>query len=108
VRERDVLAVEAVEGTDGMIDRAGALCRAKGWTMLKTSRRDHDQRADVPTIGVQTISKLAAAGASCLAVGAGRVILIDKPLVIRAADDAGIALVGLDRDAPLPRAGTGT
>ncbi len=95
VANRDIIAVEAVEGTDGMIERAGILCRAKGWTLLKTAASDHDRRADVPTIGVETIEKLAAAGGRCIAVGAGRVILIDKPAVIEAADRAKIALVGM-------------
>ena len=95
VRERDVLAVEAVEGTDEMIDRAGQLCRGSGWTLLKTSKPDHDRRADVPTIGVQTIGRLKAAQAGCIAVGAGRVILIDQPAVLAAANDVGIAVVGV-------------
>ena len=95
VRERDVIAVEAVEGTDAMIRRSGELCRARGWTLLKTARPGHDMRADVPTIGVQTIEGLAAAGAGCVAVGVGRVILVDRPAVIAAADRAGIAIVGV-------------
>ena len=95
VRDRDVIAVEAVEGTDAMIARSGELCRATGWTLLKSARPGHDMRADVPTIGVQTIEGLAKAGAGCVAVGVGRVILVDKPAVIAAADRAGIAIVGV-------------
>ena len=95
VRERDVIAVEAVEGTDAMIERAGTLCRARGWTLLKTSRSNHDMRADVPTIGVGTIERLSRAGAGCVAVGAGRVILIDRPAVLEAADRAGISILGV-------------
>jgi hypothetical protein len=95
VRNRDVIAVEAVEGTDAMIARSGELCRARGWTLLKTARPGHDMRADVPTIGVQTIESLAKAGAGCVAVGAGRVILVDRPAVLAAADRAGIAVVGV-------------
>ncbi len=98
VRERDVIAVEAVEGTDAMIERAGMLCRAKGWTLLKTAKDDHDMRADVPTVGVRTIENLALRGAGCLALGAGRVILVDKPDVIAAADRAKIAIVGVPAD----------
>lgn len=94
VRDRDVIAVEAVEGTDRMIDRAGSLCKAGGWVLLKTAAADHDRRADVPTIGVQTIERAAAAGCRCIAVGAGRVILIDKPAVIEVADRKRMALVG--------------
>lgn len=95
VRERDVIAVEAVEGTDAMIQRAGMLCRRKGWTLLKTARAGHDMRADVPTIGVSTIQRMRAAGGGCLALGAGRVIFVDRPAVIAEAERAGIAIVGI-------------
>jgi len=95
VRERDVIAVEAVEGTDRMITRAGELCRKRGWTLLKTARPGHDMRADVPTIGVSTIEHLHAAGGGCIAIGVGRVILVDKPAVLAAADRLGIAIVGV-------------
>jgi hypothetical protein len=95
VRERDVIAVEAIEGTDAMIERAGELCRAKGWTFFKTSKATHDMRADVPTIGVETIERLARTGAGCVAVGAGRVILIDKPAVLAAADRLKVAVLGI-------------
>jgi len=98
VREKDVIAVEAVEGTDSMIGRAGELCRRKGWTLLKTARPGHDMRADVPTIGVSTIEKMHAAGGGCIAIGVGRVILVDRPAVLAAADRLGIAMVGV-RDA---------
>jgi len=99
VRDRDVIAVEAVEGTDALIERAGALCRAKGWTLLKTAKSTHDMRADVPTVGVLTIERLAAAGGRCLALGAGRVIMVDRPAVIAAADRLGVAIVGVPADA---------
>jgi hypothetical protein len=95
VREKDVIAVEAVEGTDRMIERAGELCRRKGWTLLKTARPGHDMRADVPTIGVSTVEKMHAAGGGCIAVGVGRVILVDKPAVLAAADRLGVAIVGV-------------
>jgi UDP-2,3-diacylglucosamine hydrolase len=97
VRDRDVIAVEAVEGTDAMIERAGNLCRAKGWTLLKTASEDHDRRADVPTIGVGTVERVAAAGGRCIAVGAGQVILLDRPAVIAAADRLGVSIVGMAR-----------
>lgn len=97
VRERDVVAVEAVEGTAAMIERAGALCRSTGWTLLKTSRPDHDMRADVPTIGVETVEQVARAGGGCIALGAGRVILIDKPKVLAKADELHIAVVGVEQ-----------
>jgi len=102
VRDRDVIAVEAVEGTDALIDRAGTLCRAKGWTLLKTAKADHDRRADVPTVGVQTIERLARAGGRCLALGAGRVIMVDRPKVIDAADRLGVVVVGIGAAARAP------
>ena len=95
VRDRDVIAVEAVEGTDAMMDRAGELCRSKGWTLLKTAKRGHDMRADVPTIGLGTIERAARLGCSCIAIGAGRVILVDKDAVRAAADARRIAIVGI-------------
>ncbi len=95
VRGRDVVAVEAIEGTDRMIERAGQLARGKGWVLCKGSGKTKDPRFDVPTIGVQTIENLAKAGAACLVVQAGKVILIDKPAVLAAADRAGIAVVGV-------------
>jgi len=94
-RAGDVIAVEAAEGTDGLIERAGALTRFRGWCLMKTAREGHDLRADVPSVGVATIENLANAGAGCLAVGAGRVILLDRPAVLAAADRAKIAVVGV-------------
>ena len=95
VKQRDVIAVEAVEGTDAMIQRAGELCRSGGWVLLKGPGPDKDLRFDVPTVGVATINNLKAANASCLVVAAGKVILADKPQVLAAADEAGIAVVGV-------------
>ncbi len=99
VRGRDVVAVEAIEGTDALIGRAGELSRGKGWTLCKGGGPGKDLRFDVPTIGVSTIENLAKAGAVCVAVEAGRVILVDRPAVLKAADDAGIAVVGVNGDA---------
>lgn len=96
VREGDVIAVEAIEGTESLIDRAGDLCKKRGWTLLKTAADDHDMRADVPSIGIKTIQQVSAAGCRCIAVGSGRVILLDAPEVIRAANEAGVALVGVE------------
>lgn len=95
VRERDVIAVEAVEGTDRMIDRVGALCRAKGWTLCKGSRAGHDRRSDVPTVGVNTLKKMHENGGRCLALAAGDVIMLEKDKMIDVADELGIAIVGV-------------
>ncbi|MEM9252513.1 MAG: UDP-2,3-diacylglucosamine diphosphatase LpxI [Planctomycetota bacterium] len=99
VKGGDVLAVEAVEGTDAMIERAGALCRAGGWTLVKGPGPGKDMRFDVPTVGVQTIEKLAAAGGKALVVIAGRVIVADKPAVVAAAEKAGVVVVGVSDSA---------
>lgn len=96
VKDRDIIAVEAIEGTDAMIRRAGELCRGGGWTLLKSGGTNKDMRFDVPTIGLQTIAALKAAGGKCIAIAAHEVIMIEKPQVIKAADEAGIAIVGLD------------
>jgi len=95
VREGDVLAVEAIEGTAALIQRAGELCKRKGWTLLKTAAADHDMRADVPSIGIDTIAQCTVAGCGCIALGAKSVILLDKPAVIDAANKAGIAIIGV-------------
>jgi len=102
VRDRDVIAVEAVEGTDAMIQRTGALCHRRPWLMLKTAGPDHDRRADVPTIGESTIRKMADAGGGVIAVGAGEVIILDKPNTIALADELGIAIVGVDEHGRIP------
>lgn len=98
VRHGDVLAVEAIEGTQALIERAGTLCKKDGWTLLKTAADDHDMRADVPSIGIKTIEQVAKAGCGCIAVGTARVILLDAPTVINAANTAGIALVGVTNE----------
>jgi DUF1009 family protein len=97
VREKDVVAVEAVEGTDRMIERAGQMCRRGGWTLLKACRSDHDRRADVPTVGVETIRNIHASGGSCVALGVGDVILVDRPAVVALADELGVAIVGMSQ-----------
>jgi DUF1009 family protein len=95
IRERDVIAVEAVEGTDKMIERVARLCRARGWTLCKGARVGHDRRSDVPTIGSTTIEKLAAAGGGCIALAAGDVIMLEKERVIDLADELGVSIVGV-------------
>ncbi|MCC5786546.1 MAG: UDP-2,3-diacylglucosamine diphosphatase LpxI [Phycisphaerales bacterium] len=100
VRDRDTISVEAVEGTDAMIERTGKLCRAKGWTLCKGSRAGHDRRSDVPTIGEHTIRNLHANGGRCLALAADDVIMIDKAEVIQVADKLGVAIVGVPTAQP--------
>ncbi|MGA7291059.1 MAG: UDP-2,3-diacylglucosamine diphosphatase LpxI [Terriglobales bacterium] len=106
------VAVEAMEGTDGAIERAGALMRSldraepgdrelapgeastlsRALTVVKIAKPKQDLRFDVPVIGVKTIEVMVRAGASCLAVDAGRCLLLDGEATLRAADDAGIAV----------------
>jgi DUF1009 family protein len=77
VKERAVLAVEAIEGTDACILRAGELCKKGGFTVVKVAKPQQDMRFDVPTVGVRTLRTMVAAGARVLAVEGGRTILLD-------------------------------
>jgi hypothetical protein len=95
VRERDVIAIEAVEGTDRMIQRVGELCKTKGWTLCKGARAGHDRRSDVPTVGLTTIRNLHENGCGCLALAAGDVIMVDRQELLDLADELGIAVVGV-------------
>lgn len=96
VKGRTALAVEAIEGTDRCIRRAGELCRAGGFTVVKVAKPQQDMRYDVPTIGMGTLESMRAAGATCLAVEAGKTILIDETEVVRFANEHGIAVVALE------------
>lgn len=78
VKGRAVLALEAVEGTDECILRAGQLCTEGGFTVVKVAKPQQDMRFDVPTIGVGTIETLIQAGGRVLAVEAGKTIIIDE------------------------------
>ncbi len=97
------VAVEAMEGTDATIERAGALMRGaregegvleRTLTVVKVAKPNQDMRFDVPVIGVATVRAMVRAGATCLCVEAGRTLLFDPAAVIAAADEAGIAIVG--------------
>jgi DUF1009 family protein len=99
VLNRDVIAVEAVEGTNAMIERAGQLCRVGGWTLIKVANAQQDMRVDVPTVGTTTIEKLAAAKAGCLVLEPEKTILLEKPKVLELADRYRIAIVGYEGEA---------
>ncbi len=90
----DVIAVEALEGTDAMIERTGQLCKRGGWTMVKVANTHADMRLDVPTIGTTTIENLHAARAACLALQPGKTIMVEKPKVLELADRYGISIIG--------------
>jgi hypothetical protein len=93
VKDGAVVAVEAMEGTDEMLRRAGALA-GPGIRLVKVAKPNQDMRFDVPVVGVRTIEVLRDVGATALSVDAGKALLIDGPAVIEAAEAAGIAMVG--------------
>jgi DUF1009 family protein len=105
------VAVEAMEGTDATIERAGALFRTleiedavrtdgqqgttlrRSLTVVKVAKPNQDMRFDVPVIGVATIETMTRAGATCLAIEAERTLMFDPAAIVRTADEAGIAIV---------------
>jgi hypothetical protein len=95
VKGRAVLAVEAVEGTDECIRRAGELCPAGGFTVVKVAKPQQDMRFDVPTIGVGTMESLVQAGARILAVESAKTILIDESEVLEFANQQQLCIVAL-------------
>ncbi|RMF94443.1 MAG: LpxI family protein [Planctomycetota bacterium] len=98
VKDLAVLAVEAVEGTDACIRRAGELCEAGGFTVVKVAKPQQDMRFDVPTIGTSTLQTILEAGGRTLAVEAGKTILLDAEDVLRFADKHDMILVALTED----------
>jgi DUF1009 family protein len=97
VKDKVVLAVEATEGTDETIRRGGRLAHG-GAVVVKVSKPGQDQRFDLPTIGPDTVAVMAEAGASVIAVEAGRSLLLDRDDLLRKADGAGIAVVGVEHE----------
>ncbi|MGA3195964.1 MAG: UDP-2,3-diacylglucosamine diphosphatase LpxI [Terriglobales bacterium] len=101
IAEAACVAVEAMEGTDATIERAGKLMRSiegessilnRALTVVKIAKPAQDMRFDVPVIGVATIESMKRAGATCLAIDAGRCLLLDGQAVVSVADEAGIAM----------------
>ncbi len=97
------VAVEAMEGTDATIRRAGELLRSleaeastltRRLTVIKVAKPRQDMRFDVPVVGVPTIAAMESAGATCLSIEAARTLLFDREGMVRAADAAGIAIIG--------------
>jgi len=95
VKDLAVLAVEAIEGTDACIHRAGGLCQAGGFTIVKVAKPQQDMRFDVPTVGVRTLRTMVAAGAKVLAIEAGRTILLDDAEFRAYAAEHKLAVVAL-------------
>jgi hypothetical protein len=101
IAEAACVAVEAMEGTDATIERAGQIMRSlhgdastlsRALTVVKIAKPNQDMRFDVPVIGVKTIETMQAAGATCLAVDAGKCLLLDGDRVIEAGNEANIAI----------------
>jgi DUF1009 family protein len=93
VKDRAVVAVEAMEGTDAVIERAGRLAGA-GVRIVKVAKPNQDMRFDVPVVGLATVRAMHAAGATALSVDAGRALMFDLPELLAEANAAGIAVVG--------------
>jgi DUF1009 family protein len=93
VKSKAVVAVEAMEGTDQVIARAGQLA-GRGVRIVKVAKPNQDMRFDVPVVGVATIRAMQAAGATTLSIDAGKTLMIDGDAIVAAADAAGIAIVG--------------
>jgi len=103
------VAVEAMEGTDATIERAGFLMKSleedgspastleRHLTVVKVAKPNQDMRFDVPVIGIKTIETMVAAGASCLSVEAGRTLLFDRDALLKRAAEVGIAVVATPR-----------
>lgn len=95
VNDTAVIAIEAIEGTDQCIRRAGELCKRGNLVVIKVAKPNQDMRFDVPTIGIQTLQTMQEAGARVLAIESGMTILLDEPEVIAMAERLGIAIVSL-------------
>ena len=96
VKDTAVIAVEAIEGTDRCIRRAGELCRAGGFTVVKVAKPKQDMRFDVPTIGPQTIRSMYECGGKVLAIECDKTIVLELAEVIEQADKFGIAVVAVN------------
>ena len=102
IAESACVAVEAMEGTDATIERAGQIMRSlhgdastlsRALTVVKIAKPNQDMRFDVPVIGLKTIDVMRAAGATCLTLDAGRCLLLDGEKILAAADAAGVAII---------------
>jgi DUF1009 family protein len=102
IAESACVALEAMEGTDETIERAGRIMKtldsspstlSRALTVVKIAKPNQDMRFDVPVVGTKTIAVMRAAGATCLALDAGKCLLLEGPAIIDAADVAGIAIV---------------
>jgi hypothetical protein len=99
VKGLTAIAVEAAEGTDACIRRAGQLCPQGGFTVVKVAKPQQDMRFDVPTIGVGTLNSIVEAGGRVLAIEAGKTIVVDEPAVVRYAAEHRLTVVAVQFDA---------
>jgi DUF1009 family protein len=93
VRAKACVAIEAMEGTDATIKRAGELANGK-LTVVKVAKPDQDMRFDVPVVGLPTIETMIAAGATCLSITAGKTLIFDREAMLKRADQAKITVIG--------------
>ena len=98
VGDMAVFDVEAIEGTDACIRRAGGLCRRGGFTVVKVAKPQQDRRFDMPTIGMQTIQSMHESGGRVLAIESDQTIILDQPEVIELANRLGISIVALNAE----------
>jgi DUF1009 family protein len=96
IKDQTVIAVEAIEGTDLCIRRAGELCTAGGMTIVKVAKPSQDMRFDVPTVGLKTLESIAAAGGKVLAIEANKTILLDQQEFVAAARRLNVSVVAWD------------
>jgi DUF1009 family protein len=92
VRDRACVAIEAMEGTDEAIERAARITGGQRLVVVKVSKPKQDMRFDVPVVGAKTIAVMRVSNATALAIDARRTLLFDRDALIRAADEAGIAI----------------
>ncbi|NQU39598.1 MAG: UDP-2,3-diacylglucosamine diphosphatase LpxI [Lentisphaerae bacterium] len=97
IKEGIILAVEALEGTDRTIRRAGRL-GGRGSVVIKIAKQGQDMRFDIPVIGRRTLKMLKQSGATCLAFGGGKAILLEKDRLVEQADRQGLTIIGMDTE----------
>lgn len=97
VRGKACVAIEAMEGTDATIKRAGELAKGK-LTVIKVAKPDQDMRFDVPVVGVPTVEMMIAAGATCLSITAGKTLMFDREEMLALADKNKICVIGTGRE----------
>jgi UDP-2,3-diacylglucosamine hydrolase len=97
IKDQTAIAIEAIEGTDECIRRAGQLCTSGGFTLVKTAKPQQDMRFDVPTVGLGTLQTLVQAGGKVLAIEAGKTILVEQAEFLEYADANNLVVVAIDQ-----------